>query len=325
MRFLPAVALFSFSLSVASPLLAQDPPPPLDQNAKSTEAATESQDLPKPPDRIRMGDNVAASRLLNRVQPMYPPLARQTRISGKVSLHVIISKEGTVSDVQVVSGHPLLLASSIDAVRQWRYEPMLLNGQPVEVDTTVDVVYVLDQNHQLSIPNNSGVDPQLRADILHLFEVIHFRENAARGGREIFGSLRPTLLSSLPSTPSKDRIADAYIDKLLGLMQSDAYTERVVAIYAKYFSDEDIKGLSQFYSTPLGQRFNAALPQLFANLSEAGQKIAAENLPTIFQELCVEFPELQDTASFCKQADPPQKSELAMPTRPPGEPVTTND
>ena len=70
------------------------------------------------PKRVTVGGNVQAARLVNRVQPLYPPLARQTRISGTVKLHAIIGKNGAVEQLQVVSGHPLLVQSALDAVRQ---------------------------------------------------------------------------------------------------------------------------------------------------------------------------------------------------------------
>jgi periplasmic protein TonB len=95
--------------------------------------------------RITVGGNVQSAHLINKVQPSYPPLARQTRISGTVKLHAIIGKDGTVQQLQVVSGHPLLVQSALDAVRQWRYQPTLLNGDPVEVDTEIDVVFSLAQ------------------------------------------------------------------------------------------------------------------------------------------------------------------------------------
>ena len=76
---------------------------------------------------------------------MYPPLARQTRISGTVRLHAIIGKNGSVQQLEVISGHPLLVQAALDAVRQWRYRPTLLNGEPVEVDTTIDVIFSLNQ------------------------------------------------------------------------------------------------------------------------------------------------------------------------------------
>lgn len=95
--------------------------------------------------RTRVGGAVQAAKLVNRVQPIYPPLARQTRISGTVKLHAIIGKDGTVQRLEVESGHPLLVQSALDAVRQWRYQPTLLNGEPVEVDTEIDVIFSLAQ------------------------------------------------------------------------------------------------------------------------------------------------------------------------------------
>jgi protein TonB len=99
---------------------------------------------PKPTQsRIRQGGAVTAASLINKVNPVYPPLARQTRVSGTVRLHAIISKDGSVQQLEVLSGHPLLVQSALDAVRQWRYRPTLLNGEPVEVDTTIDVIFSL--------------------------------------------------------------------------------------------------------------------------------------------------------------------------------------
>jgi TonB family protein len=97
------------------------------------------------PKRIRVGSNVQAARLVNRVQPIYPPLARQTHVSGTVKLHAIIGKDGAVEQLQVISGHPLLVQSALDAVKQWRYQSTLLNGEPVEVDTEIDVIFSLAQ------------------------------------------------------------------------------------------------------------------------------------------------------------------------------------
>lgn len=104
---------------------------------------------PPPPkvqqSRIRQGGNVQAAKLKSKIQPSYPPLARQTRIQGTVRLHAIIGKDGTVKELTLESGHPLLVQAALDAVRQWRYDPTLLNGEPVEVDTTIDVIFTLNQ------------------------------------------------------------------------------------------------------------------------------------------------------------------------------------
>lgn len=81
--------------------------------------------------------------LTRRVEPVFPPLARQTRRSGKVELHALIAADGSVQELQVVSGDPLFVNSALDAVRQWHYRPTYLNGQPVEIDTFITVIYTL--------------------------------------------------------------------------------------------------------------------------------------------------------------------------------------
>jgi protein TonB len=98
--------------------------------------------------RIRIGGSVAGAKLINRVQPIYPTLARQTGIQGVVKLHAILGKDGSVQQLQVLSGHPLLVQAALDAVRQWIYQPTLLEGKPVEVDTEIDVFFQLQQKPQ---------------------------------------------------------------------------------------------------------------------------------------------------------------------------------
>ncbi len=100
---------------------------------------------PKPaaPQRVKQGGNVTAALILNQTRPLYPALARQARIQGNVVLHAIIDKEGKVAQLEVISGHPLLVQSALDAVKQWRYKPTQLNGDPVEVDTTITVTFTM--------------------------------------------------------------------------------------------------------------------------------------------------------------------------------------
>ncbi len=85
----------------------------------------------------------AEGNLIYRVQPIYPPLARQARIQGSVELRAIISKAGTIENLVVVGGHPMLVKSAIEAVRQWRYRPYLLNDDPIEVETEITVNFLL--------------------------------------------------------------------------------------------------------------------------------------------------------------------------------------
>ena len=98
---------------------------------------------PPPPERVRVGGQVAAAKLISQPRPNYPPLARQARIQGTVRLEAVISKEGVIENLEVISGHPLLIQAALDAVRRWRYQPTLLNGVPVEVITTIDVNFTL--------------------------------------------------------------------------------------------------------------------------------------------------------------------------------------
>ncbi|MGC1684007.1 MAG: energy transducer TonB, partial [Candidatus Acidiferrales bacterium] len=103
--------------------------------------------LPPPPkptqQRIRVGGNVQSAKMIRQVQPVYPQIAKTAHVQGTVLLHAIISKDGSVQELQYVSGPPLLMKAAMDAVREWRYQPTLLNGEPVEVETTVSVIFTL--------------------------------------------------------------------------------------------------------------------------------------------------------------------------------------
>jgi len=95
------------------------------------------------PQRVRVSQGVSQGLLIHRVQPMYPPLARQARIQGTVVLQAEISKDGTIENLRLISGHPMLAPSAIEAVRQWRYKPYFLNGEPVAVETQITVNFTL--------------------------------------------------------------------------------------------------------------------------------------------------------------------------------------
>jgi protein TonB len=96
-----------------------------------------------PPKKVNISGGVAQGMLLNKTQPTYPPIAKAARVSGTVVLRATISKSGTIENLQVVSGPAMLQSAATDAVRSWRYRPYLLNGDPVEVETTVNVVFTL--------------------------------------------------------------------------------------------------------------------------------------------------------------------------------------
>ena len=95
------------------------------------------------PARVRVSQGVSSGLLIKKVQPNYPPLARQARIQGQVLLQAQISKDGSIENLSLISGHPMLAPAAIEAVKQWRYKPYMLNGEPVAVDTQVVVNFTL--------------------------------------------------------------------------------------------------------------------------------------------------------------------------------------
>ncbi len=95
------------------------------------------------PQRVRVSQGVSQGLLIRKVQPPYPPLARQARIQGQVILQAEISKDGSIENLRLISGHPMLAPAAIEAVKQWRYKPYMLNGEPVAVETTVMVNFTL--------------------------------------------------------------------------------------------------------------------------------------------------------------------------------------
>jgi protein TonB len=95
------------------------------------------------PKRVRISQGVTQGLCIKKVEPAYPKIAQAAHVSGSVILKAIIGKDGLIHELQLVSGHPLLVGSAMDAVKQWRYHPYLLSGEPVEVETTVTVTFSL--------------------------------------------------------------------------------------------------------------------------------------------------------------------------------------
>jgi protein TonB len=106
---------------------------------------TQTIPAPAPLGTIRVGGDIQSTKIVSKATPVYPPLAKQARIQGTVKLAVTIGADGTVQDIQTISGHPLLVDPAIDAVKQWVYQPTLLNGNPVSVITEVNVNFTLAQ------------------------------------------------------------------------------------------------------------------------------------------------------------------------------------
>jgi TonB family protein len=127
------------------------------------------------PQRIRVDDKAMAAQIVTKVPPDYPPLARQARIQGLIILRAQIGKSGDVENLQLISGHPMLAPAAIEAVKQWKYKPFLLNGEPVEVETRITVNFTLsdkppadgvagDAPGGLPSAEKDGTEPSLPSD-----------------------------------------------------------------------------------------------------------------------------------------------------------------
>jgi len=122
--------------------------PPIDLSERLQTVAPPPPPNPEPPapakrSPLPVGGDVQMAKLVKKVLPLYPPLARTARVSGVVHLVGIIARDGTIRNLQLVSGHPLLTRAAMEAVQQWIYKPTLLNGEPVEVIAPIDVNFTL--------------------------------------------------------------------------------------------------------------------------------------------------------------------------------------
>lgn len=116
-----------------------------DSTSKSSAAPGSSSDPDPNAPRLRIGGPVQAAKIVYRVEPTYPEKARRERLQGTVTLHALITKDGSIRKLYVLKGYCSLAEASVLAVKQWRYKPTLLNGEPVEVDTAIQVIYQLQR------------------------------------------------------------------------------------------------------------------------------------------------------------------------------------
>jgi protein TonB len=104
-----------------------------------------AQPAPQEKHVVKLSEGVLGAQLISRIEPRYPAIAVETKTEGTVRLHAIISRDGRITSLDVLSGHPFLVMAALDAVRQWRYRPTLLNGEPVEVETSITVIFRLHE------------------------------------------------------------------------------------------------------------------------------------------------------------------------------------
>jgi TonB family protein len=292
------------------------------QQTRSSQQNPLTQDSQAP---LHVSGNLMLQKAFRMISPVYPEIAKMAHVSGMVVLHALIAKDGTVKDLKVISGPDLLVGATLEAVKQWGYHPTLLNGQPVEVDTTVTVIFSLfsgtDRPPEPAPDLEKGafivgalrpplIDPQLKAGIVKLLNITHAVVLGQQTANDFSLDFRPVILATLPATPHRDQIADAYIAKLVALLAGQEVFDRLTSIYAEHFSLEDVNAMIQFYQTPAGQKALSVMPKVMEESREAGNDVARENLPRILAELCKEYPELHGKVKFCPAPTQSESSHL---------------
>lgn len=278
-------------------------------------------------DRIRVGGNVQAAKITKKVEPVYPAEAKKAGISGTVVLHAVIAQDGTVKQLDYVSGPQELTDSAMGAVWQWEYQPTLLNGQPVEVDTTINVVYELGSgesgessadahengaaqgqtqngftvqggDHPFTRPTR--IDPQLRADIEELMRVSKFDETLTAALTSELEPLRAKMNAALVNQPNAQAIMKEYFDRVIAIGRSVEMNDSMILIYAKYLNDEQVKKALEFDKTEAGQQILGSQIKIFEDSRKAGDRIFTQNVGEILQDMCREHPELRGHVAACK-------------------------
>lgn len=192
------------------------------------------------PAQVRISGAVAAGQIVSKVNPIYPPEAKAKGIEGTVRLHAIIGRDGTVQQLAAMSGPPELVPSAMDAVKQWVYKPYLLNGEPVEVETTITVNYALADHDQ------PGTDRQPQAD------------NTSQQALQIGGSVLPPVptYAADPEYPESARKAKLSGDVIVSLVVDQDGMPRNVQVargMGNEFDEKAVEAVQQYRFKPATQ------------------------------------------------------------------------
>jgi len=283
-------------------------------------AKTAQEGAPREIKRIRIGGNVQQARLVNQPRPAYPELAKDARIQGTVKLQVIVGVDGKVMELSVISGHPLLVQAALDAVRQWQYQPTLLNGKPVEVVTAVDVVFTLptDSSTAATTPTSqadptdlemkaalAALDPAFAADLRRLMELIYSRARVKQQMNLMFEQMKPAFDLMLPEGARTPEVSQRLHEKFIALIEAMPRVETYMVIYSRYFTPEEVRGLIAFYDSPLGQKQLDTTGPILRDALAFYTVHLQRDIPQVLEELRAEFPALMNSP-------PPDKETLPL-------------
>lgn len=252
------------------------------------------------PKKIVISAGVAAGQRTGGDMPHYPAIAKAAHIQGTVVLQATIAKEGTIENLRVISGPPMLQAAAMDAVRTWTYKPYLLNGDPVEVETQVNVVFSLPDSDSAAAGASGSASPQggqvmggelppgtTPADFAppeHPITNEQVQELMDLTGmtslqREMIQQLMPSIRQAMPPYIPDDVLEDFKNRILGGDMQA-----LIVKAYQNHVSTEDAAAMIEFYKTPAGHHAILMMPVLMKELQQDGAQLGQETMIKVFQD-----------------------------------------
>lgn len=244
-----------------------------------------------------ISSGVAQANRIGGDMPAYPAIAKAAQIQGTVVLGATISKEGLIQDLKVVSGPPMLQGAAMDAVRTWRYKPYLLNGEPVQVETQINVVFSLGTGSSAGGPQGApptgapvtrtvqvtGLEspeagprpehPITQEQVKELMELTGVRRQL----RQMLDGMMPMMKTSMPPWMPADVLED-FENSVVGA----DWDQLALRSYQAHISTEDAAAAIAFYQTPAGQRLLTATPFVMkgiqASAGQLGMQLMEETL-----------------------------------------------
>lgn len=253
-----------------------------------------------PPKTITVSSGLMASHRIGGDNPEYPAIAKAAHISGTVVLHASISAQGKVDKLTVVSGPAMLQQAAVDAARTWIYQPYVLNGKPVAVQTQINIIFSLGDDstaqsaseptavtgkngqplpvHTETVTVSVAGAPEDAAPPAHPVTAEQVHEMLQLTGalqlmKQFLDAMMPAIKQQMPPYMPDDILADFQKD-FLGANLEDAITR----VYQKHVSTEDAAAAIAFYRTPAGQRILGIQPTLEKELQEEGRQLAVQTM-----------------------------------------------
>jgi TonB family protein len=246
------------------------------------------------PTPIRISAGVMAGRRISGDMPVYPADAGAGQVQGAVVLQALISSQGRVENLRVITGPPMLQSAAIDAVRTWIYKPYLLNGEPVAVQTQINVIFSLASDLPAAAPGaqstqaagangTAGAESATPPPPAHPITTEQVHEMMQLTGainltKQMLDDMMPTLRQSMPPYMPPD-VLDDFEKTLLG---SD-FEAMMVRTYQAHLSAEDAAEIIAFYRTSAGQHMLAAMPQIAKDSQAAGQQLGEQVMVEVLQ------------------------------------------